>query len=478
MQTTNRVTNPAQTNTAKTSFSMHVARVLLLYSFVVACLADLLFKRYPDSQTLIEKDNIIGVAPLAFVQRTLIGEGENATVYSVAPKVPVGTALEDDDGYLYERLHLPSPLGEIEVVVKVFRKLNKGGAVLLCDGTRVVKTCVDKEDAKYWKHAKQMPSATIRSVHTRVDAGMFATTEFVNEALVHSLLSTLIHLGLTPHIASACHATIKPAKNLGYLFVERLDTTLQELLDDEDLEIDLFDRQLSCTDIAAMYFQLLHTLYVCQHVFEFKHHDLHPENVFITCITDESMYRGQRLCEYTHFKYWVGDTAYYLPNGGFLLKFADFGLSSVTAGRNGHHKRVGRVDMTTFDDETEEWGIWSNDFVGNEGYDTQFFFAEIPYRRDTRFGRSKKLQTLFRTLKQTATTKHGRNTRGSQHRPRVVSRRPAQTVLEMVFSQPAESFYDFRTAPNADAAVLEMGRVLPSKKSKKKKSKKKKSKQH
>ena len=447
----------------------HLNIVLLLYSFVSTFLADLLFVRFPPTVLLEEPDNLITSSnSVSFAQRNVIGKGENAVVYSVAPKVPQGTALTDEDGYLYERLSLWSPLGFNEVVVKVFSKLKKDATLALCDGETIVMTCIDEEDAKSErKHLHQ--STTMKKVYLKKDDTSFFTTEFVNETLVHATLSTLLHLGLTPHIACLSFATVRPQKDNGYLLIERLDTTLGDLLDDEEVEDDLFDRKFDCDDIAVIYFQFLHTLYVCQNVFDFKHHDLHPDNVFITCITDEMYYRGQRLCDYEYFKYTVEGDDYYLPNRGFLVKFADFGLSSLSAGRPGHRRRIGRIDIDVFNNERKEWGVWNNEFARFEGYDAQFFFTDPPYGKKTRFHHSKKLNALFRLLKQTATTKHGKNTKEFK-RPRVVSQRLAKNVLN-VFKHPAESFYDFTRAPTG-GRVLVMGqrlKVRPNKKRRRRK---------
>ena len=318
----------------------------LLYCFIVTNYGDLLFLRFPTKILMTESDEIVGPVDCSFVQRNEIGRGQNASVYSVAPKVAKGMALKDDDGYLYERLHRWSPLGHIEVVAKVFSDLKKEPVVALCDGDAIVKTCIDLEDAKEERKRLQR-KIDIKTIYLYKDDEHFFTTGFVNEILVHTALSTLVHLGVTPHIADVSYAAKNGGKGKGYLMIERLDATLDDVLNDEDLEDNLFDKRLDCVDIAIIYFQFLHTLHICQRSFAFKHHDLHPDNVFITLITDESFYNGRKLCDFSYFEYVVDGVSYFLPNRGFLLKFADFGLSSISVGQ----RRIGRIDMDCFNNE-------------------------------------------------------------------------------------------------------------------------------
>lgn len=209
----------------------------------------------------------------------------------------------------------------------------------------------------------------------RGNSVMAGFSGFFNESLCHLLLSELVKHDITPHITVALEALRH--KNTGYLLMERVASYT---LDDIIYEVCRGTKDLVCATVLTketvvnLVFQTLFVLSVLQKTCNFKHHDLHTNNVFIKEIDENTEFRGTRLRDVQFLHYHLDGHDYFLPNCGLLVKIGDFGMSSLDL----HGMRLQRSDMDSFNDNVRKWGTWSSEFVHEEGYDTQLLSSDIP----------------------------------------------------------------------------------------------------
>ena len=213
---------------------------------------------------------------------------------------------------------------------------------------------------------------------------------FVNESLCHLLLTQLVVNEITPHVTIAFEALRH--RNTGYLVMERVaPDTLDDFIydacygpslgngdgqsQDDDVNNNNSDRSCPSKEIIAnLIFQTLFAMSVLQRTCNFKHHDLHANNVFIKKVDENLMFRNQFLRDFTHFHYHCDGADFYLPNCGYIVKIGDFGMASLDV----TGKRLQRSDIDTFNDNVDKWGRWTSEFVHEEGYDTQLLTSDIP----------------------------------------------------------------------------------------------------
>ena len=104
-----------------------------------------------------------------------------------------------------------------------------------------------------------------------------------------------------------------------YIFMEKIDTTLSDLLKS--------GTRFSLEDAYSIMVQLIHAIATYQKIYNVSHNDLHPGNIFIKYVTDETIFNGEKLKDATYFSYTFGDTTLYVPASRYIVKIGDFGLS-------------------------------------------------------------------------------------------------------------------------------------------------------
>ena len=104
-----------------------------------------------------------------------------------------------------------------------------------------------------------------------------------------------------------------------YMFLEKLDGTLEDFLDTENIDYDLI---LSCL------FQTIFTLTFLQKHFDFTHNDLHINNI---------MYKSTTTT-YLYYKY--NNIYFKVPTYGYIFKIIDFGRSIYTFKNKTYHNDV------------------------------------------------------------------------------------------------------------------------------------------
>lgn len=371
-------------------------------------------------------------------------------------------------------LRVPTVMGEVEAVVKAFdtpdqkwpwvvRAGNSSGrpdsaALALASELGPVLFVADtQEDAARWI-AKQvirqsLPSRYAIQLTQRYEtANEFLTDEFTNEVLINHLVTkALVHPQLSPHFVQFLGAYTH-ADN-GYMLMERVQASLDDLFDHEEIEPE-WASSLQAVHIAALMFQIVFAVSTMQAVLRLKHHDLHLGNVMIKRVDESTMFRGAYVKDATHFHYHVHGQNFYLPNGGLLIKIADFGTASATAGG----KRVGRLDMPLFNDDVDAWGVWDLHLDGQYGYDLQVLMSTCPFGQDSPFRQDDALMSFMRRMARII-MKGGARVSRSERRPLPgkVSNIPPMDVLKRVFAKPREKWYDFRDEPPTHGRIITMG---------------------
>lgn len=152
---------------------------------------------------------------------------------------------------------------------------------------------------------------------------------------------------VNPYLPSATFCRMENAwitQNYGNIAMQYAGTSLEECINDLRLE-----------ELQSVVLQVLISLNWAQHKINFKHHDLHTGNVYVskTLVPWEwKTVSGQR---------------FELPSCALKAVIADFGLSAATD--PGTALRHCRVDYELLGINHCSWGEWSNELRGNEGYD-------------------------------------------------------------------------------------------------------------
>jgi hypothetical protein len=248
----------------------------------------------------------------------------------------------------------------------------------------------------------------------------------INELLVNSVLQHLLTNSVTPHLLHV-HQFYYHPKDGASMCMEKFDYDLD----------DFAGRKKTWWTLERMgvvIFQALHVLYVLQTVLQFKHHDLHDQNVALIRITDDMYFRGHHLLSASHFVYTVEGVTFYVPNIGYLVKITDMGFASVTVGG----RRMQRVDLEHFNDKPSTYGYWDAEFEGKKGYDVQVLLSK--FMTPTFHSLCKKnrdMKQFMEVLYFTALGPKGKNSQ--KQRPLVVNNEPVSLLLQQVFGPPHPS---------------------------------------
>lgn len=369
------------------------------------------------------------------------------------------------DELVKRRVHRDTPMGTTQLVCKVFKHLDESVCHGIYDkvkGTLII-ILGDEEECEDYMRRRRLKRANydIRLITehitppTEVNPGSVKLLEFPNESLINIFLTKLLaEPQITPHITMAFDAFTY--KNNGLLLMERLDCTLDDVLNAEEIERvvrrGLPSPLFTVPELCSLFFQALFALVVAQRACKLKHHDLHSGNIFLKRITPDTVFRGEKLQDAAVFRYHLDGTDFFLPNCGFIAKIGDFGMSSMDV--QGH--RLQRMDMDLFNDDPEKWGAWGATYEGERGYDAQVLFADVPVD-----GRHRSCSELHHFLKHVRTSTSGKKGRVTKKKyrpmPGHVSNLPADSILRAIFVRNVRSSYNFLDAPAQESHVIDLG---------------------
>jgi hypothetical protein len=248
----------------------------------------------------------------------------------------------------------------------------------------------------------------------------------LNELMVNAVVQHLLTNSVTPHLLHV-HQLYYHPRDGASMCMEKFDYDLDEFAGRKKTWWTL-------ERMGAIIFQALHALHVLQTVLQFKHHDLHDQNVALVRITDDMIFRGQHLKSATHFVYNVEGVTFYVPNVGYLVKLTDMGFASVTVGG----RRMQRVDLDHFNDKPSTYGYWDAQFEGKRSYDTQVLLSKfITPTFHSLCKKNRNMKQFMEVLYFTALGAHGKNS--PKQRPLVVNDEPAGVLLQKVFGPPQPS---------------------------------------
>ena len=115
--------------------------------------------------------------------------------------------------------------------------------------------------------------------------------------------------------------------------------------------------------LKAFIWQVLYTLDVAQHMFQFMHNDLHLGNVLIDKVNASVSKRA-------YFKYTTRGQTFYIPNCGFIPKIWDFDFSQT-------------ADIKNSKNYTKHYQSYGIDGIFDSAYDWHFFLQLIATSGET-----------------------------------------------------------------------------------------------
>jgi len=147
--------------------------------------------------------------------------------------------------------------------------------------------------------------------------------EQYSEYVIGIIVSELVKNNRCPFFVDILDfATCYSPKFAQYIFMERVDGSLRKLIDNGT--IDLTD------DLTArsIFTQLLLSIATYQSLYQVSHNDLHPDNIFIEIIKDNTIFNGKKLKDADYFSYNFRGKTFYFKNVGYLIKIGDWGFAS------------------------------------------------------------------------------------------------------------------------------------------------------
>ena len=366
---------------------------------------------------------------------------------------PDGTTQTAHECFMTE-----SPMGTVEVVAKKFYDLKED---VCYEGTNPVtrKNTLESNPERYMEWIISQKEAVETSVmKERITLTSACFSEFVNESLCHILLTDLVAKHITPHLVMGFRSL--ECENIGYLLQERIDSTLEETLEQ--------DPQIDSRGLASLYLQIFVTLHILQETCGFKHHDLHTDNIFIKKISPTMVWKGERMDQATHFQYVLGNgVTLYIPNIGYIVKIGDFGIGSMDA----FGRRIQRLDMGTHAREPR-WGPWDAKLTNSKGYDGQVLMGVPPFDNESWRFKDKNTKVIMKRLRVAAQGPNGKLS-ASKHRPLDghVSDIPPMEVIKQVFVDNPLVFANFTVTPLEESNpkiltltdITDLSNVIPAK---------------
>jgi hypothetical protein len=126
------------------------------------------------------------------------------------------------------------------------------------------------------------------------------------------------------------------------------------------VEMSKFMSALTLDDIKSIVYQILIAMAWAQEVCHFKHHDMHPGNIFLE--------QKEVPLQWT-----LPDGTTMHVGGKYLARIADFGLSAITNPVS--CTRHARIDYELNSISHKSWGKWDHVYEGNKGYDVAVFLG-------------------------------------------------------------------------------------------------------
>ena len=194
---------------------------------------------------------------------------------------------------------------------------------------------------------------------------LILVNEYLNEAIVGLVLSHFVKL---PNIVRTHETWIEHAT--GFLFQDYAGSSLQKHMSEFSLD-----------EFKSLVLQVFATLAMAQERTEFKHHDVHLENVFFSRVKPGlpilDAFPGAADATCWAYPIQTRGTTVYLKvhHQGILARLGDFGLAAITDPETS--TRYERVDYPILDAGDQEWGSWNGHVKDHESYDALSFLSKF-----------------------------------------------------------------------------------------------------
>lgn len=175
--------------------------------------------------------------------------------------------------------------------------------------------------------------------------------EYCTEVAVGVCLTRRVNAALPAPTFCRIQAAWRSAA-FGNILMEHAGKSLESCLD-----------SLTLAQLQSVVLQVLVALAWAQKRAHFKHHDLHPGNVFI------------KRSEVPAAWHTPSGTCVHLPDTSLRAVIADFGLSAATDSRSAI--RHCRADYALMSTEGRAWGAWTERLEGDEGYDIMVLISAL-----------------------------------------------------------------------------------------------------
>jgi len=332
-----------------------------------------------------------------------------------------------------------SPMGCVEVVAKRFSRVDNDCCYVAHHPKTKARLRIESDPRTFIEWLNTQDSYVTSTITQHITPSAACFSEFVSESLCHLLLTDLVDKGITPNIIMAFRAFKCGGK--GYLIQERITTSLSEVLEENP--------GMTCKDLAGFYLQAFATLHMLQSTCDFKHHDLHPGNVFVKRIDDTMMWKGKKMIEATHFTYELDDgVVLTFPNNGYIVKIGDFGFSSLGV----HGRRLQRLDLSTYARGSSD-GEWNAELKSRRGHDGQVCMSMPPFEYNSDRVNDPGTIELLQRLRRATQGPTGKLSR-SRYKPVVVSDVSPMEVIKQVFVESPPECADFLNPVKDEDAVV------------------------
>jgi serine/threonine protein kinase len=82
--------------------------------------------------------------------------------------------------------------------------------------------------------------------------------------------------------------------------------------------------------LGSVFVQILHAIYKYQKIYRIVHGDLHEDNIFIEFVTENTVWKGQKVLDVDYYHYKIEEVDIFITGGRlcpFIVKIGDWGLS-------------------------------------------------------------------------------------------------------------------------------------------------------
>lgn len=350
---------------------------------------------------------------------------------------------EDDNEETFEPMVVTTDMGPVETVVKLVN-IDPERTASYCFKTEGVWSCIYTSATQMIKAMAQVQTAVecVNVLTIRTSSTLLELDTFHNDAVCGHILSSVID---SPHICRTFNVYRENSKT-GAIQMEKMDGDMVHVLESTELDTEA---------IAGFYFQVLFVLQQCQDKLRFKHHDLHPYNVFLHKLTPTDLFHGEPLMSASHFEYTGRNgVKFYVPNSGYIAKIGDFDLASL---KTPEGVEVRRIDINCYTSKT--WGVFKPfDSDDDASYDAQTLLSRPPFRSESRRRGDESLRAFLCHLRSTLHGDKGRIGRATL-RPMVLSGIKPIDVASIVFRTIGVRYNFTKIKRHKNVRVVNMGNL-------------------